>query len=232
MGDGMARWTAELPGWIGRFLGVLAMLLATAATISEFSAVSRLWRFLPYSLAAERDVRTRAGPLPDSGAFVGPALSATGSELERKASAQLAALPPLPGVNREGVRFAYVPAGLNLPGFGGAAVALSVSFDGAIAHVMVADFNRPHSIQAPGIQHFVIPKATYLRLTGRLDQITIGWPGVGFRCSDGVATAFERFHSGKVWSGVGNECIDHYAKLRRILAEALKGSPADQVFGP
>ena len=232
MGDGMARWIAELPVWLGRIIAVAAVLLATLAVISEFGVVRRLWLFLPYSLAAERDVRTRAGPLPNSGAFVGPALSATGSELERKASAQLAALPPLPGVNREGVRFAYVPAGLNLPGFGGAAVALSVPFDGTIAHVMVADFNQPHSIQDPGIQHFVIPKATYLRLTDRLDRIIIGWPGVGLRCFDGVATAFERFHSGKVWSGVGNECIDHYAKLRPILAEALKGSPADHLFGP
>lgn len=73
---------------------------------------------------------------------------------------------------------------------------------------------------------FRIPRADYVAATARIDELADGYEGTPQICLDGTAFSFELKRAGKVMSGGGNTCFDHYHKVSAVFLDLA------QRFGP
>ena len=69
---------------------------------------------------------------------------------------------------------------------------------------------------------FILPRARYAEVAGKIDQWAPNWPGgPGDYCCDGTAIGFERIRGAHILSGSGN-CSDHYDALKLLLLQLVR----------
>lgn len=81
---------------------------------------------------------------------------------------------------------------------------------------------------------FRIPRADYVAATARIDELADGYDGTAQICLDGTAFSFELKRAGKVMSGGGNTCFDHYHKVSAVFLDLAQrfGPPAVRDLDP
>ncbi|WP_176787114.1 hypothetical protein [Sphingomonas sp. NFR15] len=146
------------------------------------------------------------------------ALLASDDQFVRQSALRsLAALPPLSGLNGDGLRFVALPSfGMNNYAL---AVFLPRNAQQAVGVLIVTSIGVKGA--ATHRREFRMPASAYRTLVADVDRRTDGWPGDADMCLDGIPAGFERVRGSRVTSGIGN-CSPHYKALKAVILRAMR----------
>lgn len=203
------RWLV----WLRRVGYVTTVLIAVQLTFLAFFSVKQWLDRRDMYAQVREESRTHETAL----------LESDDSLVRQSALRSLAALPPLDGLNGDGLRFVALPSfGMNNYAL---AVFLPRNAQQAVG-VLIVTSNGVKGATTYQRQ-FRMPASAYRTFVTDVDRRTDGWPGDADMCLDGTPAAFERVRGSRVTSGIGN-CSPHYKALKAVVLRAVRHFAPDE----